>query len=129
MSQTIRLIHISDLHARVANKAQIALRVQAFLDDLSRQGQRIDAVLFTGDMAFAGRPEEYDLAERILLTPLMQRFGLSKEQIFVIPGNHDVDRSVVDPFAEEGLVKKLQSSEDAETVLEHPQHSLKRLKL
>ena len=127
MSQVVRLVHISDLHARVSQKEQITLRVNAFLNDLAKLNQPIDAILFTGDLAFSGKPEEYELAERLLLTPLKRRFKIPKEKMFFIPGNHDVDRDCIDPFTEDGITRRLNTVEDAEAILEHPQHSLKRL--
>lgn len=127
MSQVVRLVHISDLHARVSQKEQITLRVNAFLNDLAKLNQPIDAILFTGDLAFSGKPEEYELAERLLLTPLRRRFKIPKEKMFFIPGNHDVDRDCIDPFTEDGITRRLNTVEDAEAILEHPQHSLKRL--
>lgn len=56
-----------------------------------------DLVFFTGDLAFSGTAAEYELLKERLLIPL--RSVLSANcPLFIIPGNHDVDRKrVVNP--------------------------------
>jgi predicted phosphodiesterase len=53
---------------------------------------RPDCIFLTGDVAHSGKPSEY-LQASIFLDRLLEVAGLSKESLFVIPGNHDVDRS------------------------------------
>ena len=52
----------------------------------------VDAILVGGDIAFAGQPEEYDAAYA-WLTELANACGCPLERIYVIPGNHDVNRT------------------------------------
>lgn len=54
----------------------------------------VDGILVGGDIAFMGHPEEYEAAYLWLLE-LAQACGCPPERIFVVPGNHDVDRSVI----------------------------------
>jgi predicted MPP superfamily phosphohydrolase len=54
----------------------------------------IDAILVGGDIAFAGKPEEYEAALKWLYE-LADACGCNRARIFVIPGNHDVDRDVI----------------------------------
>jgi hypothetical protein len=56
----------------------------------------IDAILVTGDIAFSGAgrsPDEYARAHKWLLE-LARTVNLGPERIFVVPGNHDVNRGV-----------------------------------
>jgi 3',5'-cyclic AMP phosphodiesterase CpdA len=53
----------------------------------------VDAILVTGDIAFAGKPEEYEAAFN-WLQKLAEACGCAPSKIFVVPGNHDVDRSI-----------------------------------
>ncbi|MEW6663810.1 MAG: SUMF1/EgtB/PvdO family nonheme iron enzyme [Thermodesulfobacteriota bacterium] len=50
-----------------------------------------EIVIVTGDLAYSGRMEEYQKAEKFL-TDLLGTLGLGKERLFIVPGNHDVNR-------------------------------------
>ena len=52
------------------------------------------AILIGGDIAFKGAPEEYETA-RAWIEELALVAGCPPERIFVIPGNHDVDRAII----------------------------------
>jgi hypothetical protein len=56
-------------------------------------GRAPDVVLFSGDIAFGGAPEEYVYALK-WLDELCRRCGTELAAVFVIPGNHDVVRDV-----------------------------------
>jgi 3',5'-cyclic AMP phosphodiesterase CpdA len=58
-----------------------------------RIGAVPDAVLVTGDVAFAGDPDEYAYALS-WLDELCRGCGTTLSAVFVIPGNHDVVRSI-----------------------------------
>jgi len=127
MSEPIRLLHISDLHASGTDKQQMNIRLEALFEDLVRLQVKIDVVLFTGDIAFSGKSEQYEIAERMLLDRFKRQFNIPKNSIYIIPGNHDVDRSVIDSYAEKGLGGSIKTSEDAEPLLDHPVHGIARL--
>jgi hypothetical protein len=96
---TLRIFHISDLHARGArdhkrtHKREMVLgdAWQRNLDDLSDDGRAFDLVVFTGDIADWGVADEYDAATPFLMKTL-ELLHVSPERLFVIPGNHDVNR-------------------------------------
>lgn len=88
----LTVLHLSDIHIKkaedlVLSRAQnIAETTYKFLPDT-------DAVLllFSGDIAFSGKEDEYDLAEQFV-NDIMS--NISKEtkkpiHIIVVPGNHD----------------------------------------
>jgi predicted phosphodiesterase len=57
---------------------------------------RIDFIIFSGDIAWSGKAEEYLVAEKYFLEPLLEAAGLGDRdwsRLFVVPGNHDVDRN------------------------------------
>jgi metallophosphoesterase superfamily enzyme len=54
----------------------------------------VDAILVGGDIAYHGLPQEYEAAFA-WLRELADAAGCAVERIFVVPGNHDVDRSVM----------------------------------
>ena len=96
----MRMLHLSDLHFRsgvVGTNLDPyrAIRNEILRDVESLVGRlgQIDAILISGDIAFAGRPDEYAFA-RDWLDQLCARSGAPITGVFVCPGNHDVDRQV-----------------------------------
>jgi hypothetical protein len=55
-------------------------------------------VLVSGDVAYSAAPAEYDLA-RAFFDDLLEATGLDKDRLFVVPGNHDVDRGAISTLA------------------------------
>jgi predicted phosphodiesterase len=54
----------------------------------------VEALLVGGDIAYHGLPDEY-LAASAWLRDLAKACGCPIERVFVIPGNHDVNRKVI----------------------------------
>ncbi|MEM6455902.1 MAG: metallophosphoesterase [Acidobacteriota bacterium] len=103
-SNVITLLHLSDLHARIDTDWDAKRVTEELVADLQRlqadDGLRPDLVLFTGDLAWAGQPEEFERGWNVIRaiqeayeTPLLD------SAIFLVPGNHDVDRDRVGPMA------------------------------
>ena len=101
MSQTA-ILHLSDIHIRY--KADESFDLGVVFDPLierikeDRKSKKIDVelVFLTGDIAFQGIKEEYDIAAEYL-TRLMQEIDLPAERLFIVPGNHDVNRKLYRP--------------------------------
>jgi predicted MPP superfamily phosphohydrolase len=99
----LTFIHMSDIHFSSGDDAsQFDLNQhirRALLDDLPTRpadGADYDALLITGDIAYSGKKEEYEAAKRFL-EEVYGRTGLSMNETYVVPGNHDVDRAHVQP--------------------------------
>jgi DNA replication protein DnaC len=91
-------LHISDTH--FGSPDEVAWRdaaLRALLDTLEVEGNkgwRPDFIFFTGDLAFWGRLSDYHDAQTFF-DQLLDKTGLKhlkEERLFVVPGNHDVDR-------------------------------------
>jgi predicted MPP superfamily phosphohydrolase len=93
----IGVLHISDIHLRPADSSildRASHIVNAFSSRLSGTASALIAV--SGDLAFSGKPTEYEVAER-LLSALKE--GIANRQktdpatipIVMVPGNHDCD--------------------------------------
>lgn len=54
----------------------------------------VDAILIGGDIAFKADPQEY-VAAMEWIRQLVEVSGCHLERVYVVPGNHDVDRAVV----------------------------------
>ena len=95
---TITWLHISDLHFRAKQTYDSNIMQGALLKDVAERIQedalRPDFIAVTGDVAFSGQADEYDVARKFF-DDLLKITGLDKERLFVIPGNHDVDRSLI----------------------------------
>ena len=94
---TVTWLHISDLHWRESEAYDANVVAQTLLRDLANRSEiapcleHIDFAFVTGDIAFAGKVGEYALAQRFL-NDLRLTTRIRKDRLFVVPGNHDVDR-------------------------------------
>ena len=63
----------------------------------------VDAILISGDIAYAGKREEFEDAAQ-WLDDLCKAAGCGTEAVFMCPGNHDVDQSVIrdNPLIQDG---------------------------
>ncbi|MRG94687.1 metallophosphoesterase [Polyangium spumosum] len=111
-------LHLSDLHFGLPgagdrhNQSQILAILRDDLASLERQGlPRPDAILVTGDIAWSGKPDQYADASKWLLD-VAGRLGLSPDRIFVVPGNHDVDRGADADRTVKRLLRGLRSGDD-----------------
>ena len=90
-------LHLSDFHFKAdSDPFSQEVSTDAILGDIpSRISSEhpLQFVVVTGDIAFSGKPKEYDLAAKFFKS-LASTLGLSMDRIFVVPGNHDVDRSL-----------------------------------
>lgn len=102
METLFRWIHLSDIHVGHGDttyKWDQRLVMAELLKDVEVQVRSspappVDAVFVTGDIANTGAgrsPDEYERAETWLLE-IGRAAGVSADRIFVVPGNHDVDR-------------------------------------
>ena len=96
----LRILHISDLHLRSQAEEPDAWRRRRVLGeaweknlDAIRQHGPIDLLCFTGDLVQSGKAEEY-AALTGFVEAMLARLGLDRERLFVVPGNHDIDRDV-----------------------------------
>src|SRR5262245_41261366 len=93
-------LHLSDLHMRGEPdwERDVVLRdLRRDLPGLARKlGIEPQLLFVTGDVAWRGAPQEYEAAQR-LLDALGEALGLPlRTRAFLVPGNHDVDREVLD---------------------------------
>ncbi|MFM4838802.1 metallophosphoesterase [Aeromonas veronii] len=96
------ILHLSDIHFRkveicTTQDPNAYLRSE-IVRDVAKQCQQLgapDAIVVSGDIAFAGDPEEFAYATQ-WLADLCDVCGCSMSSVFVVPGNHDVVRSIAD---------------------------------
>ncbi|NEQ17008.1 MAG: hypothetical protein F6K44_25930, partial [Moorea sp. SIO3E2] len=89
-TQTIYILHLSDLH--ITTLEQATLWSNQLAQDLTQDLQipHLDALILSGDIANYSTPEEYQAAQQFL-DNLRQEFPLDPKQIVLVPGNHDLN--------------------------------------
>lgn len=101
-------VHLSDTHLGDDRDALLndSIRRALLKDlvDIEREfGIAPNFIFFTGDLAYGARPEnpasgQYDKAAEFLHSiRRVFRAEIPTENVFLVPGNHDVDRSVATP--------------------------------
>ena len=103
MESTMLIAQISDTHikpdGRLAyRKVDTAAALVRCVEHLVRMQPRPDVVLATGDLAAAGRPEEYR-RRRDLLGPLPM-------PVLLIPGNHDDREALREAFPDHAYLPR-----------------------
>jgi hypothetical protein len=97
------VLHLSDIHFREpdclvpAMDPDRAYRTLLLRDVRQRVRTlgNVGAILVGGDVAFKGDPREFETA-LTWIRELSAACGCPFAKIFVVPGNHDVDRSIID---------------------------------
>lgn len=92
MAEPITWLHLSDTHFQERNSWDAQIVRKSLLEDLKNRkqdGLKPDFVIFTGDITQVANSNEYQMA-REFFDSLLDTVGLSKEYLFVVPGNHDV---------------------------------------
>lgn len=104
-------LHVSDFPIRGGDSydQDVVLRalVKGVADDRG-QGPKPDVIFATGDIAHSGKEQEYAIASKFF-DALLAAAKPSKDRLFVIPGNHDVDRELGI-----GLARTLDSREESD---------------
>ncbi|MEW9879141.1 metallophosphoesterase [Pseudomonas putida] len=114
----MRILHFSDIHFRkteigTTQDPNFHLRSELF-HDVVDQSQKLgapDAIIITGDIAFAGDPAEFEFATQWLQS-LCDACGCSMQSVFVVPGNHDAVRKLADENLVQLIHKQIQGSAD-----------------
>ena len=100
----VRILHLSDLHLcedRRWDFNPVLRKLTDAVKELDKDGLGPDAVAITGDIANTGSKRDYEIAAEWINQRLCAALprGVAKRRVFIVPGNHDVDRGVVSPHA------------------------------
>jgi small GTP-binding protein len=92
-SAPIRILHLSDLH--MTPDTDTVAMLQPLVADLqdSENGlgvKQLDYLVISGDLTNRADPNEFERA-RVLVSSLIDRFGLTAQRCVIVPGNHDLD--------------------------------------
>lgn len=110
----LRWLHISDLHFHTKSGARYHEDIvqEELLKEIRRCQKdtewRPDMIFVTGDIAHSGKKAEYENATTFF-DKLLSEAGLHRDRLFVVPGNHDIDRD-----RRRGLTRKMESQREAD---------------
>ena len=101
MPDDFTILHISDLHienskAKTFDRSVVLEHLIKRVGQDAENGLTPDIIAVTGDIAFKGVKEEYDLAKEFF-GDLLDSVKLPKECLYIVPGNHDVNRKKYRP--------------------------------
>lgn len=110
-------LHLSDWHQKGKDFDQKVVRDNLIEDLLNRKNisqdlAKIDFIVFSGDVAFSGQSEEYQTSKKEFFKPILKACGLGPEKLFIVPGNHDLDRSKFE-LLPSSLMEPLESDNQA----------------
>jgi len=98
----ISWLHLSDWHHKGGPDWDRSVVLEKLLDRVERRAEiapelaALDFIVFSGDLAFSGTKDQFDAAWSQLLEPVLQRTGVPVNRLFIVPGNHDLERSRFD---------------------------------
>lgn len=104
----LSFLHLSDIHfrsGRIGDAHDIDNDVRNELERdlrffLAETGRTLDGIIISGDIAFAGKPDEYDYA-RSWIQRICELADCPTSRVMMTPGNHDVDRDAIDGEVED----------------------------
>ena len=101
MANTFQLLHLGDLFAKndLGESFDRSVVVDSLVERVEedrRHGIAPDAIVVSGDIAFSGKMEEYESA-RFFLDAVLTGLNMDKEQLFLVPGDGDIDQSKYRP--------------------------------
>ncbi|NOW07773.1 metallophosphoesterase family protein [Clostridium beijerinckii] len=116
-SSKYAILHLSDLHVEdfksqgKGNEYRSRMCEQYYPDVLIKtlknlkKSSKIEVklIIISGDVANQSLPREY-LKAKIFLEKLVEELELKKEQILIIPGNHDINRNYLNDQYEELVI-------------------------
>ena len=102
----VEWFHFSDFHIgkpRAPQTTALASLIKAVELACQNGSGKVDAVFITGDIAYSGRPEEYEKFLADFLLPLRNINAFAGATVFSVPGNHDVNCDAALPIAWESI--------------------------
>ncbi len=100
-SNKFQILHISDLHLSTEKEFDRRVVLYPLIDRVKEDrnsGLDPEIVVVSGDIGFQGVAAEYAIAE-VFLSDLLGALDLPRERLFLVPGNHDVNRKEYPPFS------------------------------
>ena len=108
MTEPFVILHLSDTHIGNPKYNWDSISVfDSLIEDLSNVAEENkiepNLIIFSGDLAFGeikeiGLEKQYELVDAFL-NKILKLFG-NRPHLFIVPGNHDLNRNVIDKSQE-----------------------------
>jgi predicted phosphodiesterase len=99
MARSIRILHLSDFHFNDEENwdgAPVVTGLAEAIGELADTELAPDLAILTGDFAWSGKRLEFEKASTWIQDHLLKNLPhLKQENLFFVPGNHDIDRKFV----------------------------------
>lgn len=92
---TFQILHISDPHITSKESFDRSVVLDPLIERIKedhRSGLKPEIVIVTGDVAYSGVMPEHELAKPFF-DHLLSSLDLGPDRLFIVPGNHDVNRT------------------------------------
>ncbi len=118
----MKILQISDIHWTKRKhwdadfpgmKARLLVDIKEFIE----AGNEIDYIFICGDIALKGIKEEYEKA-LAYIDEICRIIGRTREDVFVVPGNHDLNRNALGHQTREMIDASLAFEPNNEAVLD-----------
>ena len=101
----MRWIHLSDIHFGYANASVDTMRKK--LLEKVRELEKVDCLFITGDLRYGkAAPKEYPQETLDFLLELRRALNLAPSDVYIVPGNHDIERCSALTSVIEGALKQ-----------------------
>jgi formylglycine-generating enzyme required for sulfatase activity/3',5'-cyclic AMP phosphodiesterase CpdA len=96
----LNFLHLSDLHLTGDKKTKavtsfnqdiVLCSMLTKIEELKNNKNDFDFIVITGDIAFSGQSEDYQVA-KVFCEKLLEITKLTRNRLFIVPGNHDINR-------------------------------------
>lgn len=109
----ISILHLSDVHISNNNINEIKRLYKILIKDINdlckKNNTIVKFICITGDLINSGslHNEEYNLFLDNIILPLCNDFNITEDNIFMVPGNHDVNINEINKYEDDGLLANL----------------------
>ncbi len=116
---SVTWLHLSDWHQdgetfdRKVVRDALIRDIKERCQGISPELEKIEFIVLSGDIAYWGKPEEYAAVREHLIKPLLEATGVRPERLFIVPGNHDLERSAFE-LLPTTLTKPFTSEDDVQ---------------
>lgn len=120
MRKNIGILHLSDIHASENNKETLKRLAKLLLVDIKKIKDEfdvdVDIVCITGDLIASGdnSDKEFSIVNEEVIRKVMLSEGIDESRIYIVPGNHEVKRSKIIDYIENGLCSTLTTENEIE---------------
>ncbi len=130
--QALTWLHLSDIHfdsKKPWSDSYARVQLLAYLTQCFQKEPQLrpDLIFCTGDIAFGELPGEPLVAQYAQAAEFFEQLllvcGVAKDRLFVVPGNHDVNRRAIDGDAQSALNAKADDSERHEAEINRRIHN------